>query len=435
MIDVATQMKRTALVAFMAVASGCSSPPERSADSTKPTEPLADSHFHISNYAFQGTTLRNLVDNYMSTGITRSVVMPLPLQQRWDSFEGYQANSGGDAFGPNYYIGPKSDLYYYAFADAMYAKEYLELPREYQERLDLMITGFNPMDRYAVQHLKRAILTYPGAFVGIGEFTIHKEVVSKKIAGEPISHTAAGDIPSDVHSADETMSLTSESLSSLLQEAGEIGLVATLHNDVYDSDVTHTGEVKALHPERNYEAELKSLCSTAPKTVTIWAHTGLGRFVKPTKNHLAIVGRVLDSCNNWLVDISWDIVQETILHPGSAMPSTEEWTAFLDKYQDRILWGSDTVIFGRNKFEALPGAGMTVTPGKLMATQDYKSVSNILDPVFATLSPQAAAKIKYENYVRVFNGARLKVRAWEQLHRDANVWDIKTPKTPDLRPQ
>jgi len=204
------------------------------------------------------------------------------------------------------------------------------------------------------------------------------------------------------------MSLTSESLSSLLQEAGEIGLVATLHNDVYDSDVTHTGEVKALHPERNYEAELKSLCSTAPKTVTIWAHTGLGRFVKPTKNHLAIVGRVLDSCNNWLVDISWDIVQETILHPGSAMPSTEEWIAFLDKYQDRILWGSDTVIFGRNKFEALPGAGMTVTPGKLMAAQDYKSVSNILDPVFATLSPQAAAKIKYENYVRVFNGARSK---------------------------
>jgi hypothetical protein len=107
----------------------------------------------------------------------------------------------------------------------------------------------------------------------------------------------------------------------------------------------------------------------------------------------------------------------------------------LDKYQDRILWGSDTVIFGRNKFEALPGAGMTVAPGKLMAAQDYKSVSNILDPVFATLSPQAAAKIKYENYVRVFNGARLKVRAWEQLHRDANVWDIKTPKTPDLRPQ
>ncbi|MNN43691.1 hypothetical protein D3C81_1579390 [compost metagenome] len=231
------------------------------------------------------------------------------------------------------------------------------------------------------------------------------------------------------------MSLYAESLSSLLREAGEIGLVATLHNDIYDSDVTHTGEVKALHPERNYEAELKSLCLGAPKTVTIWAHTGLGRFVKPTKDHLAIVGRVLDGCNNWLVDISWDIVQETILHPSPAMPSTEEWIAFLDKYQDRVLWGSDTVIFGRNKFDGTPSAGMTVTPGKLMAAQDYKSVSKILDPVFEKLSPQATAKIKYDNYVRVFNGARLKVRAWEQAHKGANVWDIKTPKISDPRVQ
>lgn len=205
MKNLVNRMKQTALVALMMAATGCALPLGQDIDAVEVTEPLADSHFHISNYAFQGTTLRNLVDNYMSSGITRSVVMPLPLQQRWDSFEGYQANSGGDAFGPNYYIGPKAELYYYAFADAMYAKEYLELPRAYQERLDLMITGFNPMDHYAVQHLKRAILTYPGAFAGIGEFTIHKEVVSKKVAGDPISETTMVEVPPDVYSADENV--------------------------------------------------------------------------------------------------------------------------------------------------------------------------------------------------------------------------------------
>ena len=40
-----------------------------------------------------------------------------------------------------------------------------------QARFDPMITGFNPADMYAVDHIRRVLQTFPGVFTGIGEFT------------------------------------------------------------------------------------------------------------------------------------------------------------------------------------------------------------------------------------------------------------------------
>ena len=34
-----------------------------------------------------------------------------------------------------------------------------------------MITGFNPADMYAADHISRVLQTFPGVFSGIGEFT------------------------------------------------------------------------------------------------------------------------------------------------------------------------------------------------------------------------------------------------------------------------
>lgn len=117
----------------------------------------ADVHFHISNYTMQGMSLKTFLDTYMKhqhgNSITRSVVMPIPLQQKWDSFEHYAKNK----MPPNYYLGPASELYYYSFVDAMIAKEYEQLSESDKARLDPMITGFNPMDQYAAQHIKRVL--------------------------------------------------------------------------------------------------------------------------------------------------------------------------------------------------------------------------------------------------------------------------------------
>jgi hypothetical protein len=83
-----------------------------------------------------------------------------------------------------------------------------------QARFDPMITGFNPADRYAVDHIHRVLQTFPGVFTGIGEFAIHKEFASAKIPGE-------------------VASLQNPALDRILDFAAEVGLLVILHNDVY----------------------------------------------------------------------------------------------------------------------------------------------------------------------------------------------------------
>ena len=118
----------------------------------------------------------------MGDKVGRSTLFGIPLQQTW-SYE----NSGD--FAPTYYLQSDPPLYYYSFTDAYIANAYLKLSPEQKKRIDPMITGFNPADMYAADHIRRVLETYPGVFTGIGEFTIHKEFVSSKVAGDTASLT------------------------------------------------------------------------------------------------------------------------------------------------------------------------------------------------------------------------------------------------------
>ena len=66
---------------------------------------------------------------------------------------------------------------------------------------------------YAAAHIRRVLLTFPGVFSGVGEFTIHKEFVSSKIEGD-------------------VASFYDPALDSLLDFCAEVGLVALIHNDI-----------------------------------------------------------------------------------------------------------------------------------------------------------------------------------------------------------
>lgn len=393
----------------------------------------ADVHFHASNYAMQGIPLKEYAERYMRGNlqqIVRSTIMPIPLQQRWDGFEQYQAQGpGNQMYGPNYYIGPKADLYYYSFVDAMFAREYERLPPQYQEKLDVMITAFNPMDVYASQHIKRAVLSFPGVFSGVGEFTIHKELVSSKLAGETVEQTKAPSVPLPPDAGDGSkVSLYSESLEYLFQTIEEIGLVAILHNDMYRVEVNYQGELEHAYPDQDYVDGLKHVCGHAPKARVVWAHTGLGRFVKPTQDHLTRVKKVLDACPSWSTDISWDLVQDYMLNPEPGMPSRQDWLNFFKEYKNRILWGSDVVIFTRNRFESTPPT--SVAPGGLMSPDQYHADLSKMRDFLGELPLDVGNKIRYENYLALFNRAKFSVRAWERENADLNIWDIPTPVHP-----
>src|SRR5262249_32757484 len=168
---------------------------------------------------------------------------------------------------PTYYLNTDARLYYYSFTDAYIAMAYKALPKEDQARFDPMITGFNPTDMYAADHIRRVLDAFPGVFSGIGEFTIHKEFVSSKVAGE-------------------VASLTDPALDRLLDFAGEVGLVALIHNDM-DVPFPKPGAPPA------YLEQMRALLKRHPNTTIIWAHTGLGRIVRPPKDHAATLATIL----------------------------------------------------------------------------------------------------------------------------------------------
>jgi predicted TIM-barrel fold metal-dependent hydrolase len=329
--------------------------------SPPPGAVVNDVHFHLTNYVQQGTDIRDFL-RIMGDKVGRVALFGIPLQQTWS-----YGNTGD--FAPTYYLQTDAPLYYYSFTDAFIAMAYRSLAPAEQARFDPMITGFNPADMYAADHIKRVLQTFPGVFSGIGEFTIHKEFVSSKIAGE-------------------TASLTNPALDRILDFAGEVGLVVLLHNDV-DAPFPKPGQDP-------YQAvQLGALFRKHPRTTIIWAHCGLGRIVRPVKDQLGIVERALSdpALSHASIDISWDEVAKYLV----ATPETTQAAAdLINRHPDRFLFGTDEVA---------------------PADQSkYLKVFDMYAPLFAKLTPEASEKLRKGNYERLFDAARRKVRAWEKAN-------------------
>ena len=318
----------------------------------------SDSHFHLTNYVQEGTPVADYV-RMMGGVVERSTLFGLPLQQMWE-----YGNTGD--FAPIYYLQTDAPLYYYSFTDAAIAMAYRSLPPEQQARLDPMITGFNPADMYAADHIRRVLLTFPGVFTGIGEFSIHKEFVSAKIAGGPAS-------------------LTDPALDRILDFAGEAGLIVLLHNDADMPFPKPDQEPYVL-------AQLKELFLRHPETTIIWAHAGVGRIVRPVAGHLALLERALADprLSHVSIDISWD---ETAKYVTSSPEVVQATAALLNKYPDRFLFGSDVVA-----------------PSSIASPM---AVFDAYAPLWAALTPEASEKVRLGNYRRLFDAARARVRAWE----------------------
>src|SRR5215468_12617582 len=126
---------------------------------TRPTQApsdtyeLNDSHVHLTNYVQEGTNIHDFV-KIMGDKVGRAVLFGIPLQQQWS-----YSNTGD--YAPTYYLQTDAPLYYYSFTDAFIAMAYRSLPPAQQARLDPMITGFNPTDMYAADHIRRVLTTFP----------------------------------------------------------------------------------------------------------------------------------------------------------------------------------------------------------------------------------------------------------------------------------
>ena len=332
-----------------------------------------DAHVHLTNYIQEGPTAREFLKT-MGDVVGRAALFGIPLQQTW-SYE----NSGD--FAPTYYLQTDAPLYYYSFTDAWIATQYRSLEPAEQARFDPMITGFNPADMYAVDHIRRVLKAFPGVFSGIGEFTIHKEFVSSKVAGD-------------------TASLTDPALDRIFDFAAEAGLLVLIHEDI---DVPFAKE----GAEPMYLTQMKQLLARHPKTTTIWAHAGLGRVIHPvqagadtaTRNpgQIEIVRQILEdpSYRHVYFDLSWSEVAKYLVETPE---TTQRCADLINAHADRFLFGTDEVA----------------PPNQ----EQYLRVYRQYDPLWKLLGDGAREKVLEGNYVRLFDEARRRVRAWEKAHRE-----------------
>ncbi|HEU4688208.1 MAG TPA: amidohydrolase family protein, partial [Vicinamibacterales bacterium] len=218
-------------------------------------------------------------------------------------------------------------------------------------------------------HIKRVLRTFPGVFSGIGEFTIHKEFVSSKIAGD-------------------VASLTDPALDRILDFAAEAGLVVLIHNDI---------DVPYPKPDQEpYELkQMGDLFRRHPRAKIIWAHCGVGRVVRPIERQADLIEKALadPALSHVSIDISWN---ETAKYIVATPESVKRFAATINRFPDRFLFGTDEVA---PKDQA-----------------GYLQVYRMYAPLFAALSPKASAKLRKGNYERLFDEARQRVRAWEKAH-------------------
>jgi predicted TIM-barrel fold metal-dependent hydrolase len=320
-----------------------------------------DSHFHLTNYVQEGIDVHQFLQ-VMKGKAGRSTLFGIPLQQQWS-----YGNSGN--FAPTYYLASDAPLYYYSFTDAFIAMAYRSLSKKEQGLFDPMITGFNPADMYAADHIKRVLKVFPGVFTGIGEFSIHKEFVSSKIAGE-------------------VASLANPALDRIFDFAKESGLLVILHNDI-DMPFPKEGQEPYLL------RQLIDLFRRHANTNIIWAHCGLGRIVQPIHEQLSMLDKMLgdQTLQHIYIDISWDEVAKYIISSTETVKAT---AAVINKYPDRFLFGTD---------EVAPSS-----------QEKYMKVYNLYEPLFKLLTTEAKRKLLKDNYARLFNAARIKVRQWEATH-------------------
>ena len=247
---------------------------------------------------------------------------------------------------------------------------YKSLSTEEQARIDPMITGFNPADMYAADHIRRVLKTFPGVFSGIGEFTIHKEFVSAKIAGEPAS-------------------LTDPALDRIFDFAGEVGLV--------------------VHPPQRRR---RAVPQAGPGAVP--GHPAQGSVPAAPQDHdhlgarrrrphrAAGQGPARDHRRGYSPIRAHACLRRHLVGRGGQVHRRQSGgdqarqPTLINKYPDRFLFGTD---------EVAP-----------TSQEKYLKVYDIYAPLFAELTRRRAWQLRKGNYERLFDKARRKVRAWEKAN-------------------
>lgn len=260
---------------------------------------------------------------------------------------------------------------------------YEQLGETERARFDPMITGLDIGNADCCNKLLLKLRRSRGIFTGVGEITLHKEVVDKLI-GKGWAHLKKNINP----------------LIQLLYTCGRIGMPVVLHCDIGRYDA-------APHDVPKFLQRLKELFSHkyVKGTTIIWAHAGgLGRFVNAPDNHVETLGEMLKSGEypNLHIDLSWTVVADKLTVDEC---TTNKWKTLIEAFPTRFIYGSDTLA--------------PKTAQIWNATYEkYEGLRNALNET-------TARKVFFTNYECLFVAARAKVRDYETTRLDADIEDLK----------
>lgn len=300
-----------------------------------------DAHLHYVDFFQETDGMPALLKAMDESDITQAVIMGIPVAKTWDENEPKK---------PRYYAGDDAPIYWYSGTDLELHAAIESLSPEQQKRFIPFLSGFNPDDKNAVNHIRRALELNPGFWQGIGEvFTRHDDLTALIHGSAPRAN--------------------SEAMMKVYKLAAEYDLPVLLH-----SNITSKRERNPLYLE-----ELEDALKKNPEVKFIWAHAGTSKELHRHQEELdfirPLLQELLDKYDNLTIDLSWTMIEPYLLNE-KGQPRAK-WLALLEQYPSRFVIGSDVV----GSFDNL---------GKIM---------HGFDPVLDALPDNVAQAIAHDNFL------------------------------------
>lgn len=298
---------------------------------------INDAHCHFVDFIQETQGADVLLQKMDEAAVDNIVVFGISVTKLWTDY---------DREKPIYYDDNDAPAYYYGMTDVIVAEAILNLPKEKQERFYPMICGFNPVDRNAVDHIKRMEEMYPDFWVGIGEIFFRHDDLTRMIYGRnPTANCIAMD--------------------PVYEYAAEKNLPVWIHSDI--------GDPISNRPTFLYEME--EAISKHPNTIIVWCHIGDTRAVD-VEGLTEITVRMLNAYPNLYFDISWVVFEQIIAPKNIPDPA---WVKIFEAFPDRFLVGSD----------------------KIGGFDDYVHTIRKYDVLFEVLTPETARKLAADNFFKL----------------------------------
>lgn len=267
----------------------------------------SDAHLHYVDFFQESEGMPALLRAMDEAGVEHAMISGIPVAKKWHEDEPKR---------PRYYAGDDAEAYWFSATDIHVVAALQALPTSERKRFHPFLSGINPVDKNAVNHVQRMLELYPGFWQGIGEiFTRHDDLTA----------LTSGDTPR----------ANNEAMARIYHLAAERDLPVLVH-----SNITSKRERNPL-----YLAEIEEPLRDHPHTRFIWAHAGtsleIHRHQQQMDFILPTLERLLQTYPNLYIDLSWSMRQPYLLDEQGK--PRQAWLALVERYADRFMLGSDVV--------------------------------------------------------------------------------------------